>query len=164
MIYVPEKDGKAKKLAFGFMLIGISLFCVGSTMSLKWIPQVVGLVMIVTGLQFLTRFVMSDFRYIIEDSDDGGADLLVFKKQGRSDVKVCHVSLFYVTDVYRHSEKKQKCDKVYSYVQNSGVDGWSVIYEDGDRLCEVIIEADEVFVDAIRQRIGKDGDGTKFAM
>jgi len=164
MKYIPKKTALARRLAFVNLLCGIIFFAVGSATEMQWIGQCIGLIAIVAGVQFLIRFVMTDYTYIIEDSEDGDVCLIVYKKTGGKEIKLCHISLYYVTNVCERVKKNEKADKVYNYCQNFGARAVSVMYEDSDKLCEIIIEADKAFTDAINERIGKGSGETNFAM
>ena len=164
MKYIPKKTKKASTLSFFFFLSGFLFFAAGAFTKFRWIGQGVGVILLVCGIQFLVRFVLSEYRYILEYTDDGGCELIVCKRTGKNDIKVCHISMGNVTEVVEREKKKIKADKIYNYCQNLGALGVSVVFEDGDKVCEVILEADKAFTDALRSAMSSaDGDMT-FAM
>jgi len=164
MKYYPPKNSLASRLAFVNILAGFIFFAAGSVTHYKWIGQAIGVIAIVAGIQFLVRFVLCEYRYILEYADDGGCDLIVCKRTGKNDIKVCHISMGCVTEITGREKKKVKTSKIFNYCQNFGAKGISVIYEDGDRLCEIILEADTAFADALRSSMGFAEGDMNFAM
>ena len=154
MICVPKKEKKAQQLSFICILGGILLMGVSSMLVYKVVVQFVSAVLVVTGIQLLVRFVLSDFRYIIDDRDDGSAELIIYKKQGRRDELVCRVSLSSVTELCVRGTKRQAADARYNYTQNLFAKGYSLIFVDGEKNTEIIIEPDLSFINAINARIG----------
>ena len=154
MICVPKKEKKAQRLSFITILGGILLMGVSSVLGYKVVFQLIAAALVVTGIQLLVRFVLSDFRYIIDDRDDGSAELIVYKKQGRRDELVCRISLSSVTEFYERGTKKQDVNMRYNYTQNLFANGYSLIFADGDKNTEIIIEPDASFINAINARIG----------
>ena len=154
MICVPKKEKKAQHLSFISILGGILLMGVSSVLGYKVVFQLIAAALIVTGIQLLVRFVLSDFRYIIDDRDDGSAELFIYKKQGRRDELVCRISLSRVTEFYERGTKKHDANMRYNYTQNLFAKGYSLIFADGDKNTEIIIEPDTSFINAINARIG----------
>ncbi len=154
MVYCPQKEKKAQRLSFISVLSGLLLMGVSSFLEYKVIFQFVSAALVVTGIQLLVRFVLSDFRYIIDDRDDGSAELIIYKKQGRRDELVCRISLSSVTELYEYGAKKSNANSRYNYTQNLFAKGYSLIFADGDKNTEIIIEPDTSFINAINERIG----------
>lgn len=154
MIYVPEKQKTARYAAFLSIIAGFVIMTISYGISYQMFFQVVALTLVIIGVFLLVRYVLSEFRYIIDDRDDGTCDFLVFKKQGKNDVKVCHISLSSVEDVYRFGAKKVKSDTRFGYNQNITDDKYVLLVEDGSKRTEVIIEPDEIFLREIKKRIG----------
>ena len=165
MIYTPKKSKKSQYLSVLFIVSGFAAMALSAILPSPGVVQSVSMVLIIAGIQMLVRFSLTDYRYIIDDKDDGSADLIVCKRQGKKDVKVCHVSLSCVTDICKRSEKHQKADARYNYMQNPAGEEISLTFLDGERTCEIIIECDEDFVSAIKSRTSVSGDvQTRFAM
>ncbi len=164
MTYTPKKTPTARRLAFLFILTGFVLMALSSFLPYKAVFQLIAIALLVAGLQVLVRYVLSDYRYIIDDRDNGTSDLLVFKKQGKKDVKLCHVSIFCIESIDK-SAKKNIADKKYNYVQNPLAETYSVVFLDGDKRCEVILECGAEFAAAVNCRMGGENiGGTTFAM
>lgn len=165
MTYIPKKTPTARRLSFLFLITGFFLMAMSSFLLSPAIFQLIAVLLLVAGLQILVRYMLSDYRYIIDDRDDGASDLIVCKRQGKKDVKLCHVSIFCIEAV-KPRQSGEKADRRYNYVQNPDAKAYSVLFSDGDRRCEVIIECDGSFADAITARMGGTGSGggTTFAM
>ncbi len=159
MIYQPTKDKKAKRLSLLFILTGIVLTALSSILPYRGIFQLIAVALVIIGVQLLVRYVLTDFLYRIEDREDGTSDFVVFKKQGKNDVKVCHVSLSNTLEVYRRTDKKPPCDTRFNYAQNL-TDALTVLYhKDGEKRIEILIEPNEAFLNALMERVG-NGEGT----
>lgn len=165
MIYMPKKSKKSQYLSILFIASGFAAMGLSAIIKSSGTVQIMAMVLIVTGIQLLVRFSLTDYRYIIDDKDDGSSDLIVCKRQGKKDVKVCHVSLSCVTDICRRSAKHPKADARYNYMQNPAGEEISITFLDKEKTCEIIIECDESFVSAIKSRTAVSGDvQTRFAM
>lgn len=164
MNFIPTKNKKASNLSFGFIITGIILAAVSGFLVYSWLFQLIGVLISVAGIQILVRFVLTDFKYCIDDLDDGNSDFIVFKKEGRRDLKVCHISLSTAEKVIGSDKKEMTVSKRYNYVQNIGSPSASIIFLDGDSYIEVIIEYDERFISELKKRIGVGDGGISFAM
>ncbi len=164
MVLSPVQNKTAQRLAFVCLLSGFILFAAGSLTEYRWIGQGIGVVSLVAGIQYLVRFVFARYRYILEYTDDGGCDLIVCRTTGGKDIKLCHISMGGVSQVVPREKKNVKAQKVYNYCQNFGTKGVSVIYEDGGRLTEIILEADAAFTDALISSMNTPDGDMKFAM
>ncbi len=163
MSFIPKKNGKAAYLSLMFIITGVVLFAISGMLTYAWLFQLTAVALSVAGIQFLVRFVLSDFKYVIDDLDDGSSDFIVYKTQGKNKIKVCHISLSSAEAIY--SEKtKQRADRRYNYVQNTCADTTRIIFLDGDSRIEIIIEVDAAFTDAIKARMGSGDGNTAFAM
>ncbi len=163
MSFIPKKNGKASKLAILFIATGIALFIFSGILPYIWFFQLAAVALTVAGIQFLVRFVLSDFKYVIDDLDDGTSDFIVYKIQGKNKIKVCHISLFSAEEIL-NGQKCPSADRRYNYVQNLDGEKSSIVFLDGDKKIEIIIEADSAFLNAINIRMGKGEGNITFAM
>ena len=154
MVCIPKKEKKTERLSFSCILSGILSMGISSIFDYRVIFQIISVALIVAGIQLLVRFVLSDYRYLIDDRDDGTAELFVYRKQGKRDVLVCRMSLSAVVEMFAFGTKKAEVKARYNYTQNFGAVGYSLIFDDGDKCVEVIIEPDAEFINAINARIG----------
>lgn len=163
MSFIPKKNGKAAYLSLLFIITGIVLFALSGILSYAWLFQLAAVALFVAGIQILVRFVLSDFKYVIDDLDDGSSDFIVYKTQGKNKIKVCHISLSFAEEIYS-GKCKSDADRRYNYVQNTGTETVSIIFHDGDKKIEIIIESDNAFTDAIKARMGSGDGNTAFVM
>ncbi len=164
MTYIPKRDNKAKNLSLLSIITGFVLMLLSAVMPYSVVFQVLAFVLIIVGVFLLQRYVLCEYRYIIDDKDDGSADLIVYKNQGKNDVKMCHISLLNVTDICKFGEKAERGTARYAYNQNLTDNKYVIRTVDGERAIEVIIEPDEAFLSRLRERIGGGGGTTSFAM
>ncbi len=161
MTYIPKKENKARRVSFWCIISGIIVMGFSSLVPYRALLQLAAMVLVIIGIQLLVRFVLSDYRYIINDCDNGTAELLIYKKQGSRDTLVCRISLSAVIENFERENKKPQADKCYNYTQNLGAKAYSLIFLDGEKRVEIIIEPDTAFVNAINARIGVgEGDFT----
>ena len=167
MTYIPKRDNKAKNLSLLSIVTGFVLMVLSAVMPQGVVFQMLAFVLIIAGVFLLQRYVLCEYRYIIDDKDDGSSDLIVYKKQGKNDVKVCHISLLGVEDIKKGREKSERSEKSaarYAYNQNMTDDTVTLISVDGERRIEITIEPDEAFLTALYARIGGGSASGGFAM
>lgn len=167
MTYCPTDDGKARKRSFIIMVFAVLLWMTSAfEFRFRAVVQLLAIALIVVGLQILTRYGLSQFRYVLEDGDDGDCDFMIFKKQGSREAKVCHVALskveevFKLTDEPNFEEKFGKTANRFNYCQNMGKDiQWILLFRDGESLIEVRFEPNDKMVSELVRRLGKKSDG-----
>lgn len=166
MTCIPKQNKNAKRSSFA-LLIGALIVWMISSLEIpgRSIIQLAAVVLAVVGLQLLVRYVLSEYRYVLEDDDDGSADFIIYKKQGSRDAKVCHVSLSNTIAVFRLSDKPEyqseygRTSNRFNYCQNmEKSDVCVLIFRDGEKLIEVRFEPDEAFVAALGQRLAAPCD------
>lgn len=161
MTCIPKENKKSRRIAFACMMLGILLWMISSLdFRLKVLVQLAAVGVMVVGLQFLLRYVLSEYRYVLEDDDYGDTDLLIFKAQGSRETKVAHIELSKVTALFRLADepdfenKYGKTNNRFNYCRNPGRDvQWVMIYCDGEDRIDVRFEPDEAMVGAIRKKI-----------
>ncbi len=153
MIYIPKKNKKANGISLIFIAIGFVLVGISGRLPFSAFFSFFALACIVLGIQFAVRFVLPDYRYILDDRDNGTSDFMVCRRQGKSDVKLCHVSLT-LAELVAPYEKGCKGDKIYNYCQNLGGEAYTLKYNDGEKSVSVIIECNAAFAREINARIG----------
>ncbi len=163
MTYIPKRGSKAKNLSLLLIITGFVLMLLSAVVPQGVAFQVLAFALVIAAVFLLQRYVLCEYRYIINDRDDGAADFLVYKKQGKNDVKVCHLSLLSVTGVTKYAGTHKKGAARYDYSQNLTDSKYVVSALDGDRKIEVMIECDEAFARLVSERSG-GGGGTVFAM
>ena len=165
MTYIPDKDGRARNIALSFVIFGVILYGISNFISYGALFQVVATVLLVAGVFMLVRYVLTDFVYIIDDLEDGNSDVVIIKKQGKKEVKVCHMSLSLAAGIYK-GRPKDKADAKYNYCQNINADTHVICFTDGGKSVQIVFEPGADFVRELSGRMSaltNDG-GTFFAM
>lgn len=169
MTYKPSQTTTARSRAFVFMAAGVFLWLLSSLKLpvVSALLQLAALAMAVVGLQYLIRFSLSEYRYVIDDLDDGSSELLIFRKQGSRDIKVAHIELSKVKAVVRLADSPDIKSKYgattnrFNYCQNPGKAGqWVILYRDGEDFIELRFEPDDAFAAELRKRIVTTNDNT----
>ncbi len=126
--------------------------------------QIVAVILVGVGIQLLVRYVLSEFIYFIEDLENGSSELVIIKKQGSREVKVCHISLSSVVEIFPKGAKKVKSDNRFNYSQNLTDNARVMLTSDGNKTVEIIIEPDNAFLSALNKRVGLGELGQMFVM
>lgn len=164
MNYSPKQTPKARRLALLFLLTGLVLMMLAGVLPYGSVIQIVGLALIVVGIQLTVRWVLPEFRYLLNDRDDGASELIIFKKTGKNEIKVAHVSLSAIVEIFKYKEKKADSDNRYNYCRNLTDDAHVLLMRDGEKTVEIIFEPDGEFLRAVRDRMGVGGGDMKFVM
>ncbi len=178
MTYKPTPSKKQRVLSALFVVFSVVVWTLGSLsyngqeLPYRGLIQLAAIMMMVCGLQVMVRYALSEFRYILEDKDDGNSDLLIYKRQGERDVKVCHISLYSVVTLFKFGEITDyqsiygKIDNRFNYCQNMGKENmYLILYRDDDKLIEIRFEPDKEFADEIKRRLPLQRGGDQdFAM
>ena len=164
MTYIPQMQGRAKHLSLLFTLTGFVLAMISEIFPYKSIFQLIALGLIVVGVQLLVRYVLTDFRYILDDKDDGTSDLIIYKRQGKREAKVCHVNMANVIDIFKKGEKQVPSNNRFNYCRNLTDEAWVILLRDGEKTTEVLIEPDAAFLGALQARAGTGEAGQAFTM
>jgi len=167
MTYQPLKTKTARSRSFGFIAVGVLLWMTaGIITKFAGFFQLGAIALIVVGVWYLTRYELSDFRYILEDDD-----FIIYRTQGARDAKVCHIALakgkalFRLADEPKFEQKYGKTVSRFNYCQNPEKNTvWVLLFADGDRLIEVRFEPDETFVNAMQKAMNGDMEGLGFVM
>ncbi len=160
----PIKNEKVRTKAF-FITAGGVLIWMLSGLGLPGAAaiQLVSIVVLVIGLQYLTRFALSDYSYTIDDLDDGTSELHIYKTQGRRTSRVALVELSSVTDFFPrelnpdYRKSRPEIKNRFNYCQNPSKSvQWILLFNDGERVLEVIFEPDEPFRRELFRRIAPE--------
>ena len=178
MTYKPTPSKKQRVLSALFVVFSVVVWTLGSLsyngqeLPYRGLIQLAAIMMMVCGLQVMVRYALSEFRYILEDKENGDTDLLIYKRQGERDTKVCHVSLYNVITLFKYGEiadyqsRYGKVDNRFNYCQNMGKENmYLILYRDDDKLIEIRFEPDKEFADEIKRRLPLQRGGDQdFAM
>ena len=157
MIYFPKKNNKALHIATILLATGVISFLISTHFPyVPYLFQLAAIVLLTFGIQILQRYHLSDFKYVIDDRDDGSSYFNVIKIQGKKEVMVCSIALDRCVFFGDPKEYNNKTVNSFDYKQNVFIkDKYIIIYNDISGLVTVKIEADEAFSAEIGKRIPK---------
>ncbi len=157
MIYLPMKNNKALHVATLLLATGVISFLISTQFPyVPYLFQLAAIVLLTFGIQTLQRYHLSEFKYIIDDRDDGSSYFNVIKIQGKKEVTVCSIALDRCVYFGYANEYKDKTVNSYDYKQNVFVsDKYILIYKDISGPVTVKIEIDESFAAELDKRVLK---------
>ena len=172
MTFEPKAKKSGRVLAFLLILGGLLIFLITSfPIPYRGVAQMLAIALIVAGLFVTVRYVLCEFRYLLDEREEGGTDLIIWKIQGQKQIKVCHISLaraeacFLLTDKPDFEKKYGRTNRRFNHCRNLGKAGqYVLLYRDGDELIEIRIECDAAFANEINHRLGKGDGGISFTM
>ena len=162
MIFQPKKDTKKASITT------VLLFAAGGTMyfigefvsSFRMLFQFAALVLLATGIYLMSRYLMTDHRYVISDVERRDDDVVfsVVKVTGnRENI----MASFDFADVYAFEQislkefeaRHGKVNKVYNYCQNFRPESpYRMGVEFNGMKIVLVIEADEILAQEIKSR------------
>lgn len=115
--YKPESaDSTSKAISFGVLGGAAILILLSEILSeYKPILQTAGFVLALFGVLFCSRFLLSDYTYIIESAADGSSpDLVITEQKGKTARIVCRISIA-GGKLFRDEKSKKPEGAVYDY-------------------------------------------------
>ena len=113
--YIPQTNkAKEKNTVSALLLGGFAIMIVTSVadnMPLKWIFQLIGLLIITAGIFIMTRYLYKSFLYRVSPTEDGTADLSVIELQKKSRITVCRISVSGILEVHHLTLEKKDAEK-----------------------------------------------------
>ncbi len=94
--YIPKRENKTAMYASLFLFVGafiLMAFPALVEIAYKWIPQLLGMIMLALCIAILTRYIFRGFIYSVADNGNGSPDLSVTEIQGKKRITVCRISL-----------------------------------------------------------------------
>ena len=147
--FKPQRTNAIAQLVIGTLfLLALACFAISAFVPLSWIPQTVGLALMVPMIQLLTRYVATRYLYRICPYEDGNVDLDIYAYRGGAKMQlVCRLGLEEITKAAALSAENRKAPagiKRYNYCpvmfpKQALV--LSITNSDGD--CEIIFCPDE---------------------
>ncbi len=155
MVYTIAKNNKALHISTVFLALGVISFIISTQFPfVPYLFQLAAIILLTFGIQILQRYHLSDFKYVIDDKDDGHSFFNVIKIQGKKETMICSIDLcrcvyFGIPDNY-----KEKTVNSFDYRQNIGAKDYCVIiYNDFSGLVTVKVEANAAFAKELDTRI-----------
>ncbi len=163
MIYYPKKQPKRATAISLFLYIGaIALFIISSFFTPTMPYQLIALVLVSIGLFLTSRYILTDYKYIIKDAERSTDKIgfSIVKVNGKREAVMANFDLL---DVYAFEkckkisvfEKKHgKVNKFYGYVSNlSSPDTYMLALKFNGMKIILAIECSEDFAKEIKARI-----------
>lgn len=154
MRYMPPKNNKSNLLSTVLLIGGIIVFGFSFVIKPPLVFQLAGTILFVLSIQIMLKYILSDYVYIIDDTDSGEAVFNVIRAQGNRKITECSAELSkcrFVSDV---DMSAYSVKNVFNYKQNVFCDKCTeLLYIDGDESSKIVIEADEAFIAELRKRI-----------
>ena len=154
MRYMPPKNNKSNLLSTVLLIGGIIVFGFSFAIKPPLVFQLAGTILFVLSIQIMLKYVLSDYVYIIDDTDSGEVVFNVIRAQGNRKITECSAELSkcrFVSDV---DMSAYSVKNVFNYKQNVFCDKCTeLLYIDGDESSKIVIEADEAFIAELRKRI-----------
>ncbi len=154
MHYKPVKLKKTAYIDLGLLIFGLILFFVSDFFPMPFVFQIFGLLMFTLSIQILQRYILSDFTYIIDDSEPGCYVMDIIKAQGKKKIKVCSVELDKCCLFGPEDAHKLTISNSFDYKQNIFIkQSLVLLYWDGDAYSKITIEPDKVFESELTKRL-----------
>lgn len=156
VIYIPiKKPKKATYVSAVSLVVAITLYTVGELAPVPKMPfQLVALGLIAFGVMLIARYLLTDYKYVITDSDRAGKEpsFSIVKMSGKRETPVAtfdFVSVYQCDRCKKTSEfekKYGKVDKVFNYCTNYRADDrYALAIEFNGMKVLIFIEADVIF-------------------
>ncbi len=155
MVYTPTKNKKALHISTVLMASGVISFIVSTQFPyVPYLFQLAAIILLTFGIQTLQRYHLSDFKYIIDDRDNGHSFFNVIRIQGKKDTTVCSIDLSRCVYFGKSDGYKEKTVNSFDYKQNIYTkDFYVIIYNDFSGFVTVRIEINDVFAKELEARI-----------
>lgn len=132
-------------------IAAICLLCGTLFGSLRGIAEIIGLFMVAFAILIASRYLLKDYVYRLEMTEEGRVDLTVTELQGRRRITVCRIGLDEIGEILveapetrKEVRARLKEMKRYDYcVDLSPTRSLYLIFSDGDRTVSVRIVPDE---------------------
>ena len=158
MVYTITKNNKALHIATVLLALGVISFIISTQFPfVPYLFQLAAIILLTFGIQTLQRYHLSDFKYIIDDKDDGRSFFNVIKTQGKKETMICSIDLCRCVYFGKPDNYKEKTVNSFDYRQNIGTKNYYVIiYNDYSGFVTVRIEANDTFAKELDIRIGSN--------
>ena len=156
MVYTINKNNKALHISTVLLALGVISFMVSTQFPyVPYLFQLAAIILLTFGIQMLQRYHLSDFKYIIDDKDDGHSFFNVIKIQGKKETMICSIDLCKCVYFGKTENFKEKTVNSFDYRQNIAIKNYYIIiYNDYSGLVTVRIEANDAFAKELEVRIG----------
>ncbi len=153
--YKLERNNKTKYFSLLLLICGLVLFMLSSNLGITpFIVQIVSIALIVLAIQVLQRYVLSEFVYVIDDSEVGESILSIVRIQGKKKVTVCSIEFENCVFAGECSKFDKKLSNSFDYRQNLfDTQNFGIVYNNANDNIMIKLEPDQAFIDEILKRI-----------
>ncbi|MBQ8341243.1 MAG: hypothetical protein IJY22_02560 [Clostridia bacterium] len=158
--YKPQRQNSiAYLLIAALFLLALVSFVISAFVKIAWIPQTVGLLLMVPMIQLVTRYVAGRYLYRICPYEDGNVDLDIYVYRGGANMQlVCRLGLEEITaaaSLTDANRKPPKGMKRYNYCPEMFPAKAMVLsITNGDGDCEIVFCPDEKMADIVTPKNG----------
>ncbi len=158
--YTPKKNKKGRLWALLAALFGAFLMFFSLSLAWRWglFLQMLSLFLFVLSFEVLYRYELITYTYLADDRD-----FVILRRVGKKTRTVCGLSMADAVSLVKTPKKKRGLPKGavrYNFTASMRAKApYSILFEDGDRLFEIVFEPNEEMCAFLRARIGEKGAG-----
>lgn len=159
----PRKNRTAHLLVLLLMVLSLAAFLSSAWVrELAFIPQIVGLCLLVPAIQLTARYIAVQYLYRLRETEDG-IDLEVYSYRGGDHMQlVCRVGQNEITDAAPLTEENKKPPHGtvrYNYCPDiHPVNALLLFVSNYDGECEVLLSPDDRIREVLTSVYGKNGE------
>lgn len=162
--YKAERKNKTAAMTtlFASGIAAICLFCGGLFGTFRGIAEVVGLLAVAFAILVASRYLLKDYVYCLDKTEEGGVDLTVTELQGKRRIVVCRIGLEDVEELLvetpetrKELRERLKSMKRYDYcVDLAPSRSLYLLFSDRDQTVAVRLLPDERMEKLLRECAG----------
>lgn len=166
--YTPKKNKKGSLVSLLFTLIGGAglVFSVTTAGRFSLYFQLISLFLFVIGFEFLYRYEMTTFVYMIDDNN-----FVIIKEVGKKKTCVCNLAMCTAIAILQTPKKKKDKKAMekahgrvsirYNHAQTMHPrHPYSLLFDFNDRVAEIVFEPSEQMIAALQARIAENANAT----
>jgi len=168
MYYVPKKQPKiAGILSVALYGVAAALYVIGEFFTPRLLYQLFALVFVAVGLFFTSRYILTDYKYVIKDIDAKGeeASFSIVRLSGKREAIVANFDIIsvYALEKCRKSSdfeaKHGKVTKIYNYTSNfASPDTYKLAINFNNMKVLFSVELSDEFAAELRARMVQTAD------
>ena len=168
MVYYPKKQPKKATVISLFLYVcAIAMFILSSYFTPRMVYQLIGLVLVSIALFITSRYVLTDYKYVIKDAERASDKVAfsIIKVNGKREAIMANFDLLDVfaiekcKKIAQFEKKHGKVTKFYGYTSNlSSPNTYMMGIEFNKMRVLFAIELNEEFLAEIKSRIPLNGD------
>jgi hypothetical protein len=158
--FKPQRQNQIAQLLVGALIaLALTSFLISAFVPMAWIPQTVGLALMVPMIQLVTRYVVTRYLYRICPYEDGNVDLDIYAYRGGTKMQlVGRIGLEEITKAEplgKENRKPPQGMRRYNYCpQMFSKEALVLSVTNGDGDCEIILCPDKKMADILTPKSG----------